>query len=58
MEGNFDYFNRWDTDLVNNDDNSAISVGLGSDCSTHSNEDLEVQSNSISIPVFRCSKSH
>ncbi|CAF4742099.1 unnamed protein product, partial [Rotaria sp. Silwood2] len=61
MEGdfdNYDYVNGFAIEPMNNDDNSVMNIDVDNDWSIDSNGNAEVQSNSISIPVFRCSKSH
>ncbi|CAF3336142.1 unnamed protein product [Rotaria sp. Silwood2] len=61
MEGDFDNYvsvAEIDMEPVNNDDDSVMSVGVDNVATIFSNANIDTQPNSISIPIFRCSKSH
>ncbi|CAF4364952.1 unnamed protein product, partial [Rotaria sordida] len=61
MEGDFDNYDNvaeFDMKYMNNDDDSVMSVGIDNVATIYSNANIDIQPNSISIPIFRCSKSH
>ncbi|CAM4847138.1 unnamed protein product [Rotaria magnacalcarata] len=61
MDGDFDKYDsvaEFRMEPMNSDDDSVMSVSIENVGTSHSNANIDTQPKSISIPIFRCSKSH